>query len=62
MAKKKAEDEDFPVYIVSRRLKGKKKKWEDYDSPVFTDSDECEQFVEMERKAYPYYEFRVEKF
>lgn len=55
-------EEDFPVYIISRRLKGSKKRWSDYESPIFTDRDMAEQFIDMERIAYPYYEFRVEKF
>ena len=58
--KKKIEDEDFPLYIVSRKLKKGKSSYEDID--CFTDYDEAADFVDMDRQVHPEYLYRIDEF
>ena len=61
MAKKKTDDEELTIYIVSRKKKGKT-KYEDFESPVFEDYEDAATFVDIERKHNPEYLYRIDEF
>lgn len=59
---KELEAEDFPVYMVMRRKKGKNNKWEDTESPAYRDYDEAVMFLEASRNLYPEYLYRIDEY